>query len=65
MIRNFNANLCNLVNESFALGVKIPEERLVRKAVRSLSLIFPYKAPIIREAKDLKAMKLKELMGSL
>ena len=37
----------------------------MKKAIRSLSTRFSYKATTIREAKDLKMMRLGELMGSL
>ena len=61
---DFNGRLCDIANESFALGEKIREEKLVKKALRSFPPRFAYKATTVREAKDLK-MKLEELMGSL
>lgn len=64
-ISDFNARTCDIANESFALGLKIPEERLIRKVLKSLQPRFNYKATIIKEAKALKAMKLEELMSSL
>ena len=64
-IDDFNGRLCNIANESFSLGEKISEDKLVKKALRSLPPRFTYKATTIREAKDLKKMRLEELMGSL
>ena len=64
-ISEFNSKLCDIANEAFALGEKISEEKLVRKALRSLPRRFAYKVTTIEEAKDIQAMKLDELMGSL
>ena len=62
---DFNGRLCDIASESFALSEKIPKEKLVKKALRSLPLRFSYKATTIRKAKDLKNMRLEELKGSL
>lgn len=64
-ISEFNSRLCDLSNESFALGEKMSEEKLVRKVLRSLPKRFIYKVTAIEEAKDISTMKLEELMGSL
>ena len=64
-INNINGRLCDIEIESFSLGEKISDERLVEKALRSLPLRFAYKETTIREAKDLKRMRRVELMGSL
>ena len=64
-INDFNGRLYDIANESFALGEKFSEERLVKKALRSLPSRFAYKAIAIREAEDLKRMRLEELKGSL
>ena len=63
-LSNFYTNLCDIVNESFVLGEKIPETILVRKIVRSLPDRFISKAIVIEEAKDLDSMKVEDLMGS-
>ena len=55
---DFNGRLCDIDNESFALGEKILEEKLVKKALRSFPPRFAYKATTVREAKDHK-MKLE------
>ena len=62
---DFNGRLCDIDSESFALSEKIPKEKVVKKALRSLPLRFSYKATTIRKAKDLKNMRLEELKGSL
>ena len=64
-ITEFNARLCDIANEAFALRGKYSEEKLVRKALRSLPKIFAYKVTAIEEAKDVQTMKLEELMGFL
>ena len=64
-IGDFNARLCDIANEAFALGEKMSEEKLVRKTLRSLPKRFAYKVITIEEAKDVRNMKLEELMGSL
>ncbi|XP_024026995.1 uncharacterized protein LOC112093201 [Morus notabilis] len=62
-IANFNSKLCDIANESFALGEKYSDTKLVRKTLRSLPEKFAYKVAAIEEAVD--SMKLDELMGSL
>ncbi|MDD0213341.1 hypothetical protein PSY81_23325, partial [Shigella flexneri] len=61
----FNARLCDIANEAFALGEKFSDEKLVRKTLRSLPKRFAYKVTAIEEAKDVRKMKLEELIGSL
>ena len=63
-ISEFNARMCDITNEAFALGKKFTEETLIRKALRSLLKRFAYKFTAIKEAKDIQKMKLEELMGS-
>ena len=48
---DFNGRLCDIANESFDLGEKVSEERLVKKALRSLPSRFAYKAIAIRRTK--------------
>ena len=64
-IANFNSKLCDIANESFALGKKYSDAKLVRKTLRPLLERFAYKVAAIEEAKDVDSMKLDELMGSL
>lgn len=62
MICEFNAWICDINNESFALGTQILEKRLVKKALRLLPPKLANKAVTIKEARDLKIKKLEELM---
>ena len=64
-ISDFNSKLCDIANETFALGEKYSDIKLVRKTLRSLSERFAYKIAAIEEARDLNTMSLKELMESL
>ena len=64
-ISSFNGRLCHIANESFVLGERISKDRLVKKALSSLPLRFAYKETTIIDVKDLKRMRLEELMGSL
>ena len=42
-INDFNSKLCEIANETFTLGEKYPEIKLVRKTLRSLPDRFAYK----------------------
>ena len=53
----FYTNLCDIANESFILGEKIPEFVLVRKIIRSLPNRFQPKTTAIEESKKLDIMK--------
>ena len=64
-IGEFNARLCDIANEAFALGERFSEEKLVRKTFRSLPRRLAYKVTAIEEAKDIQKMKLEELISSL
>ncbi|XP_057785954.1 uncharacterized protein LOC131003485 [Salvia miltiorrhiza] len=64
-ISTFHGKLLALANESFSLGERIPEEKLVRKVMRALPERFDYKITAIDEARDVSYMKLEELIGSL
>ena len=64
-LSEFYTKLCDIANESFVLGEKIPETTLVRKIMRSLPDRFSSKVIAIEEAKDLDSMKVDDLMGSL
>ena len=64
-IADFYAKLCDISNESFALGEKFSESKLVRKILRSLPDRFQPKVTAIEENKNLDTMKVEELMGSL
>ena len=53
-ISNFNGKLYNIANESFALREKISEERLVKKALRSLPPRFAIRGNNNKRDKRLK-----------
>ncbi|CAM8989904.1 unnamed protein product [Rhodiola kirilowii] len=64
-IADFNTRVLDISNEAFTLGEPITEETLVRKVLRSLTKRFAMKALAVKEANDVKNMRLDELMGSL
>uniref|UniRef100_A0A2N9HDR0 ABC-type xenobiotic transporter n=1 Tax=Fagus sylvatica TaxID=28930 RepID=A0A2N9HDR0_FAGSY len=58
----------NIAREAYwmqQLGEKIPEQRIVRKVMRSLPERFRPKVIAIEESKDLDCVKIEELVGSL
>ena len=63
-ISDFNLKLCDIANETFALGEKYSDTKLVRKTLRSLSKRFAYKVAVVKKAHDVSTMRLDELMGS-
>ncbi|CAM9000441.1 unnamed protein product [Rhodiola kirilowii] len=64
-IADFNTRVLDISNEAFALGEPMTEETLVRKVLRSLTKRFAMKTLAVKEANDVKNMRLDELMGSL
>ncbi|WJX67455.1 beta-glucosidase [Trifolium repens] len=64
-ISEFNTGIRDIANSTFALGEKIPEEKLARKILRSLPKRFNMKVTAIEESQDLSTMKVDELIGSL
>ncbi|KAK2363063.1 gag-protease polyprotein [Trifolium repens] len=64
-ISEFNTRVRDIGNSSFALGEKIPEEKLARKILRSLPKRFNMKVTAIEESEDLSTMKVDELIDSL
>ncbi|CAM8998996.1 unnamed protein product [Rhodiola kirilowii] len=64
-IADFNTRILDFSNEAYALGEPMTEETLVRKVLRSLPKRFAMKALAVKEAHDVKVMRLDELMGSL
>ncbi|KAA0054957.1 putative mitochondrial protein [Cucumis melo var. makuwa] len=61
----YNERVLEIANESFNLGEKIPESKIVRKVLRSLPGKFDMKVTTIEEAHDITKLKLDELFGSL
>ncbi|CAM8982318.1 unnamed protein product [Rhodiola kirilowii] len=64
-IADFNTQILDISNEAFSLGEPMTEETLVRKVLRSLTKRFAMKALAIKEAHDVKTLRLDELMGNL
>ena len=58
-------NILEIANAASALGEKIPEDKLVRKMLRSLPKRFDMKVTSIEEAQDIDKMRVDELVGSL
>ncbi|KAK9037137.1 hypothetical protein V6N11_022059 [Hibiscus sabdariffa] len=54
-----------IVNQLKGFGEEIPEDKLIRKLIYSLPQSWDSKKTAIIEAKDLKKLKLDELIGSL
>ncbi|CAL2247396.1 unnamed protein product [Prunus armeniaca] len=61
----FYAKLCVIVNACSGLGEKIPEDRVVKKILRSLPQRFQPKITAIEEIHDLNTLKVQELIGSI
>lgn len=61
-IDEFNAQLNDIVNYSFNLGEKIPENRIARNIVRYLHERFRPKVIASEESKDFDTMKIEELV---
>ena len=61
----FYAKLKDIVNSAFNLGETIPEPKIVRKVLRSLSERFHAKITAIEESKDIEKVPLIELVGNL
>ncbi|CAM8904112.1 unnamed protein product [Rhodiola kirilowii] len=64
-IKDFNARVCDLVNEASTLGEALHEEKVVQKILRSLPKRFAMKVTAIEEANNTKTMSWKELIGNL
>ncbi|CAM8987909.1 unnamed protein product [Rhodiola kirilowii] len=64
-IKDFNARVCDIVNEASTLGEALPEEKVVQKILRSLPKRFAMKVTAIEEANNTKTMSWKELIGNL
>ena len=61
----FYAKLKDIVNSAFNLGETIPEPKIVRKVLKSLSERFHAKITVIEELKDIDKIPLTELVGNL
>jgi hypothetical protein len=63
--REFYTKISDLRNTMVSLGKSISDVKLIRKILRSLPERFKIKVTTIEESKDLKEMKIEELVGSL
>ena len=61
----FYAKLKDIVNSAFNLGKTIPEPKIVKKLLRSLSEKFHAKITVIEESKDIDKIPLTKLVGKL
>ena len=61
----FYAKLKDIVNSAFNFGETIPESKIVRKVLKSLSERFHAKITAIEESKDIDQIPLTELVGNL
>ena len=61
----FYAKFKDIVNSAFNLRETIPEPKIVRKVLRSLSERFHAKITVIKELKDINKIPLTELVGNL
>ena len=61
----FYAKLKDIVNLAFNLGETIPEPKIIRKVLKSLSKRFHAKITAIEESKDIDKIPLTELVGNL
>ena len=61
----FYAKLKDIVNSAFNLRETIPEPKIVRKMLKSLSERFHAKITAIKESKDIDKIPLIELVGNL
>jgi hypothetical protein len=64
-VHDFHMTILDYVNTFDSLGEKLPEERMVRKMLRSLPKKFDMKVTAIEEFRDLSDIKLDDLVGSL
>ena len=64
-IAEFHMRVRDMANASFALGEKMYDEKLVRKLLRLLPMMFAMKVTAIEEDQDISSMQVDELIGSL
>ncbi|XP_062103169.1 uncharacterized protein LOC133814190 [Humulus lupulus] len=64
-VTEFHARLCDITNESFALGETYADSKLVRMVLGALPRKFKSKVTSIEECHDVDTLDLDELIGSL
>jgi hypothetical protein len=62
---DFYTKISDLRNSMASLGKKISDTKLIKKILKSLPEHFRIKVTTIEESKDLYAIKIEELVGSL
>ncbi|KFK28634.1 hypothetical protein AALP_AA7G025100 [Arabis alpina] len=62
-VAEFSAKMCDISNESFALGKQYKDKKLVKKLKRSLPLKFESKISAVEEAHNLDEMPFDEFVG--
>ena len=62
---SFYGRLNEIINAKLNLGEKIEDTKVVRKVLRSLPESLQAKVTAIKESKDLDAINIQELVGSL
>ena len=62
---SFYGRLNEIINAKLNLGEKIEDTKVVRKVLRSLPESLQAKVTAIEESKDLDAINIQELVGSL
>lgn len=62
---NFHNKLQYVVNSMRGLGESIPDSKIVRKILRSLSERFHPKVTLVKESKDIDIIKVEELIRSI
>ena len=61
----FYFKLSDIVNSSFNLGEQISSSKIVQKILKSLPERFQAKITIVEKSKDIDALKVEDLVGSL
>jgi ABC-type histidine transport system ATPase subunit len=61
----FYAKLNDVVNSSFNLGKRVPKTKIIRRVLRFLPERIRPKVTVIQECKDLDAIKIEKVVGSL
>lgn len=64
-IWEFYSKLCDLSNQTYALGEEYSNTKLVGKVLRSLPKRYSIKVIAIEEAKDFESLSTYKLIGSL
>ena len=61
----FYFKLSDIVNSSFNLGEQISSSKIIQKILKSLPERFQAKITVVEKSKDIDALKVEDLVGSL